>query len=144
MSFENFFFFGKMQKLQTELKIQWKFASQATPSPKAKATMEALDRTRSDLTHHYDSVVESLKQLNARSIVGGDRNANAHRNGNRFVDNGNNGDDGSLKPDGKPVDEKVQIDNANFDESKKGMNICDSFILFHKFSLVHWVMRNII
>lgn len=126
----------KMQKLQTELKIQWKFASQATPSPKAKATMEALDRTRSDLTHHYDSVVQSLKQLNSRSGVGGDRNANTHRNGNRVLDNGNNnGDDGSQQPDGKPVDEKVQIDNANIDESKKGMRFCDSltniwFIIF--------------
>lgn len=138
-----------MQKLQTELKIQWKFASQATPSPKAKATMEALDRTRNDLTHHYDSVVHSLKQLNARSGVGGDRNANTHRNGNRFVDNGNNGDrDGSQQPEGKPVDEKVQIDNANIDKSKKGMRICDSFTnicicLFYciSFSLVYWVMR---
>lgn len=119
-----------MQKLQTELKIQWKFASQATPSPKAKATMEALDRTRSDLTYHYDSVVQSLKHLNARSSCDDNRNANTHRNDNRFVDNGNNDGDGSQQPDGKPVNEKVQIDNAKIDESKKGMRICVSFVYF--------------
>lgn len=135
-----------MQKLQTELKIQWKFASQATPSPKAKATMEALDRTRSDLTYHYDSVVQSLKQLNTRSMaIDDDKNANTHRNGNRFVDKDNNGnDDGSQQPDGKPVNKKVQNDNANVDESKKGMKrsqIFVYFILLHKFSLVYWVMR---
>lgn len=99
-----------MQKLQTELKIQWKFASQATPSPKAKATMEALDRTRSDLSYHYDSVVQSLKQLNARS---------SDQNANHNVDNGNTIN--PMQSDGKPVDEKVQIDNANIDETKKGM-----------------------
>lgn len=77
-----------MQSLQTELKIQWKFASQATPSPKAKATMETLDRTRSDLSYQYDSVVQSLKKLN---------------NNAAFYDN-----DERKHPDGKPVDKKVQ------------------------------------
>lgn len=86
-----------MQNLQTELKIQWKFASQATPSPKAKATMETLDRTRSDLSYHYDSVVQSLKRLNGQR---GD------------------GDNGEWKnPDGKPVDKKVQSETQS---EKKG------------------------
>lgn len=88
-----------MQNLQTELKIQWKFASQATPSPKAKATMETLDRTRSDLSYHYDSVVQSLKKINGQR---GD------------------GDSGEWRhPDGKPVDKKVQNE---LHSEKKGKN----------------------
>lgn len=91
-----------MQNLQTELKIQWKFASQATPSPRAKETMETLDRTRSDLSYHYDSVVQSLKKLNART----------------GKDNDDGFDNEEWKyPDGKPVDEKVQ-NNAHVE--KKG------------------------
>lgn len=90
-----------MQNLQSELKIQWKFASQATPSPKAKATMETLDRTRSDLSYHYDSVVQSLKKLNARATN----------------DNGAKIDNSEWKyPDGKPVDKKVQ--NQTYSEKK--------------------------
>lgn len=91
-----------MQSLQTELKIQWKFASQATPSPKAKATMETLDRARSDLSYHYDSVVQSLKKLNTRE-------------GNENIDKF---DDTEWRyPDGKPVDKKVQ---NNMNTEKKG------------------------
>lgn len=91
-----------MQNLQTELKIQWKFASQATPSPRAKATMETLDRTRSDLSYHYDSVVQSLKKLNAHTGKDTD---------DRF-------DNEEWKyPDGIPVDKKVQ-NNAHLE--KKG------------------------
>ncbi|XP_031638601.1 dystrophin, isoforms A/C/F/G/H isoform X5 [Contarinia nasturtii] len=86
-----------IQSLQTELKIQWKFASQATPSPKAKATMETLDRTRSDLSYHYDSVVQSLKKLN---------------NNSGLYDN-----DDRKYPDGKPVDKKVQ--NEAYAEKKE-------------------------
>lgn len=94
-----------MQSLQTELKIQWKFASQATPSPKAKATMETLDRTRSDLSYHYDSVVQSLKKLNGRACT----------------DTSDKLDDVECKhPDGKPVDKKVQND-AN--SEKKGNSL---------------------
>ena len=92
-----------MQNLQTELKIQWKFASQATPSPKAKATMETLDRTQNELSYHYDSVVQSLKQLNGKHQF-------------QRTDSGDNGSSGSSSsgssetqhPDGKPVDKKVQ------------------------------------
>lgn len=93
-----------MQSLQTELKIQWKFASQATPSPKAKATMETLDRTRSDLSYHYNSVVQSLKKLNAQAA-----NDNCE-----IFDN-----DERKHPDGEPVDKEVQ--NETYAE-KKGKN----------------------
>lgn len=100
-----------MQSLQTELKIQWNFASQATPSPKAKATMETLDRTRSDLSYHYDSVVQSLKKLNARAESD---NSEKYNNGER------------KHPDGKPVDKKVQND-AN--SEKKGKQNSPSFFV---------------
>lgn len=93
-----------MQNLQTELKIQWKFASQATPSPKAKATMETLDRTRTDLSYHYDSVVQSLKKLNGRPSS----------------DNGGKIDHDEWKyPDGKPVDKKVQNETHSEKKGKK-------------------------
>lgn len=103
-----------MQRLQTELNIQWKFASQATPSPKAKLTMETLDRNRSDLSYHYDCVIASLKQLNAhsdsaRSTVANDNDANG---------NGGAIEGAKTEPDAKPVDKKVQIDSGNAD--KKG------------------------
>lgn len=110
-----------MQKLQTELKIQWRFASQATPSPKAKATMETLDRTRTDLSYHYDSVVQSLKKLKEKT----DSN---DRNGNNYTNN-----DDFKESDAKPVDKKVQIDNLNADKKgKKTKYFCLSFHLICK------------
>lgn len=103
-----------MQRLQTELNIQWKFASQATPSPKAKLTMETLDRSRSDLSYHYDCVIASLKQLNAHSDSARSTVANDNdENGNGAAIEG-----AKTKPDAKPVDKKVQIDSGNAD--KKG------------------------
>lgn len=74
--------FLTMQKLQSELKVQIKIASQATPSPRAKATMETLDRTKADLILNYDSVVQSLKQLNRMSR---ERNGNANNNGDTII-----------------------------------------------------------
>lgn len=105
-----------MKRLQTELNIQWKFASQATPSPKAKITMETLDRSRSDLSYHYDSVIQSLKQFNARAD-----NSNVDRNENPIEDNGNNENINitKAKPDSKPVDKKVQIDDINVETRGK-------------------------
>lgn len=102
-----------MQNLQTELKIQWKFASQATPSPKAKATMETLDRTQSDLSYHYDSVIQSLKQLNGKHQL---QRTDSGDNGSCSSSSSSSGSGSSetQHPDGKPVDKKVQ--NAN----KKG------------------------
>lgn len=102
-----------MQNLQTELKIQWKFASQATPSPKAKATMETLDRTQSDLSYHYDSVVQSLKQLNGKHNFqrtdSGDNGSNGSSSSSSSSSGGGSSGNGETKhPDGKPVDKKVQ------------------------------------
>lgn len=96
-----------MQNLQTELKIQWKFASQATPSPRAKATMETLDRTQSDLSYHYDSVVQSLKQLNGKHKL---QRTDSGDNGSTSSGSGgaSNGCSETKNPDGKPVDKKVQ------------------------------------
>lgn len=104
-----------MQRLQTELNIQWKFASQATPSPKAKLTMETLDRSRSDLSYHYDCVIASLKQLNAHS----DNVRSAVDNDND--ENGNNEsiESGQTKPDAKPVDKIVQIDGGKAEKKGK-------------------------
>lgn len=82
-----------MQKLQSELKVQMKIASQATPSPRAKATMETLDRTKADLIINYDSVVQSLKQLNRMSR---ERNGNASADATN-IDNGN-GEEAAEKP----------------------------------------------
>lgn len=94
-----------MQNLQTELKIQWKFASQATPSPKAKATMETLDRTQSDLSYHYDSVVQSLKHLNGKHRL--QRTDSSDSSGGSGAGS-SNGSTETKHPDGKPVDKKVQ------------------------------------
>lgn len=107
-----------MQRLQTELKIQWKFASQATPSPKAKATMETLDRTRSDLSYHYDSVVESLKRL--QTIRSADKNTSDYGERVSNVDNGNVYDESQQS---YGICEKTtQNENANIQESKNGKN----------------------
>lgn len=103
-----------MQRLQTELNIQWKFASQATPSPKAKVTMETLDRSRSDLSYHYDCVIQSLKQLNAHAD-----NARNAENGNDENGSIESGSSTQTKPDAKPVDKKVQIDNVNAEKKGK-------------------------
>ncbi|XP_055309630.1 dystrophin, isoforms A/C/F/G/H-like, partial [Sitodiplosis mosellana] len=92
-----------IKSLQTEIKVQWKFASQATPSPRAKATMETLDQTRNDLSYHYDYVVQSLKELNARA---GSGDSEKHNNDER------------KHPDGKPVDNKVQ-DVANSEKKAR-------------------------
>lgn len=119
-----------MQNLQTELKIQWKFASQATPSPKAKATMETLDRTQSNLSYHYDSVVQSLKQLNGKHQL---QRTNSSDNGNTSSSSsssGSNGNGETKYPDGKPVDKKVQ--NAD----KKGKCFNGIFSLFCLFVVV--------
>lgn len=98
-----------MQNLQTELKIQWKFASQATPSPKAKATMETLDRTQSDLSYHYDSVVQSLKQLNGKHrLQRTDSSDNGSNSSGGSGAGSSNGSTEAKHPDGKPVDKKVQ------------------------------------
>lgn len=102
-----------MQRLQTELNIQWQFASQATPSPKAKVTMETLDRSRSDLSYHYDCVIQSLKQLNAHDNARNTDNGN-DGNGNNECINSN-----KTKPDAKPVDKKVQIDSVNVEKKGK-------------------------
>lgn len=105
-----------MQKLQSELKVRMKIASQATPSPRAKATMETLDRTKADLIINYDSVVQSLKQLNRLS-----RERNEHANNNNGdrnaadVDNGN-GENAS----NKLVDAEVQRSVDQNGSQKKG------------------------
>lgn len=114
-SFLCFVFVSAMQKLQSELKVQIKIASQATPSPRAKATMETLDRTKADLIINYDSVVQSLKQLNRLSR---ERNENANNNGDRNaadVDNGN-GENASKKL----VDAEVQRSVDQNGSQKKG------------------------
>lgn len=80
-----------MQKLQSELKVQIKIASQATPSPRAKATMETLDRTKTDLIINYDSVVQSLKQLNRMS-------RERHENANNIGDTNGNGENSTERP----------------------------------------------
>lgn len=108
-----------MQNLQTELKIQWKFASQATPSPKAKATMETLDRTRSDLSYHYDSVVQSLKKLNGQRGYG---------DGNEWK-----------YPDDKPVDKKVQSETNSEKKGKQYQHTVEVFSIIVLISTLHFV-----
>lgn len=100
-----------MQQLQTELKIQIEFASQATPSPRAKATMETLDRAKTDLIINYDSVVRSLKQLN--------------RTGGHGRNNGNNNGEIDQSVE-KPVDKEVQ--NQTSLNEKNGESILNLFI----------------
>lgn len=108
-----------MQKLQSELKVQIKIASQATPSPRAKATMETLDRTKADLIINYDSVVQSLKQLNRMSR---ERNGNAITDGDATnVDNGN-----GEKAAGKPVDKDTPRSGKQNGSQKKGECSVDS------------------
>lgn len=96
-------------------------ASEATPSPKAKTTMESLNRTKTELTLHYDSVIESLKQFN--------------RNGNKLKADAENNNMITEKtvfkvekltstnteklPVDKPVDKEVQNDALN-GSGKKG------------------------
>lgn len=110
MKFLQFF---EMQKLQTELKVQIKIASQATPSPRAKATMETLDRTKADLIINYDSVVQSLKQLNRMSR---ERFESANNNGDPIkIDNGNGENVAE-----KPVDKEVQRSIEQNGSQKKG------------------------
>lgn len=123
-----------MQKLQTELKVQMKFASQATPSPRAKATMESLDHAKSELIINYDSVVQSLKQLNR---INRNRNSN-DGNGNLTTN--------EKYPEDKPVDKEVQ--NRNHGENKKGKsynNLLHSifynkiFSYSHKYNLIEMI-----
>lgn len=58
--------------------------------------MEALDHVRSDLLINYDSVVQSLKQLNrARNVT------TSHNDSNGNLNNEEN-------PESKPVDKEVQ------------------------------------
>lgn len=130
-----------MQRLQTELNIQWQFASQATPSPKAKVTMETLDRSRSDLSYHYDCVIQSLKQLNAHAD-----NARSTDNGNDANSNNECINSTKAKPDAKPVDKKVQIDSGNVEKKgKRNIAIFALFALsFYCFPFVCLVCDNIL
>lgn len=105
-------FFFTMQKLQSELKVRIKIASQATPSPRAKATMETLDRTKADLILNYDSVVQSLKQLNRMSR---ERNGNANNNGDTIINDISSGEN----PAENTVHKQVLRASVDRNESQK-------------------------
>lgn len=50
------------QERQADLKLAVDIACQATPSPKAKATMELLQAARKDLIAHSDNVLQSIME----------------------------------------------------------------------------------
>lgn len=84
--------FNATQKLQSELKVQIKIASQVTPSPRAKATMETLERTKADLADGYDSVIHSLEKLHR---ISQERNGNITDNYGSF---------------GNPVENEIDVE----------------------------------
>jgi len=52
------------QDLHEDLKIAMDISSQATPSPRAKSTMESLERAKRELSSHCDAIKLSLANLN--------------------------------------------------------------------------------
>lgn len=69
------------QERQADLKLAIDIACQATPSPKAKATMELLQAARKDLIEHSDGIMQSM--MNAeKNKNDNDTFCNSDANGN--------------------------------------------------------------